>query len=82
MAISFKLPKDSTDIIPLKLDMYNYPKALYSSNDELIGQKYKNIFQHFGEVEHVTSNINMTSGKCIICYYVISYQASLINLSE
>ena len=67
MALSYSLPTDSTDIIPLKLDMYRYPKALYSSNNEPIAQKYRNIVQNVGgEAERVASDINVTSGKCII----------------
>ncbi|XP_012054736.1 PREDICTED: ATP-binding cassette sub-family A member 1 [Atta cephalotes] len=62
MALSYSLPTDSTDIIPLKLDMYRYPKALYSSNNEPIAQKYRNIVQNVGgEAERVASDINVTS---------------------
>ncbi|XP_011050473.1 PREDICTED: ATP-binding cassette sub-family A member 1-like isoform X1 [Acromyrmex echinatior] len=62
MALSYSLPTDSTDIVPLKLDMYRYPKALYSSNNEPIAQKYKNIVQNVGgEAERVASDINVTS---------------------
>lgn len=66
MALSYNLPTESTDIVPLNLDMYRYPKALYSSNNELIGQKYKNIVQYFGEAERVAPDISVTSGKCIM----------------
>ncbi|XP_039306683.1 retinal-specific phospholipid-transporting ATPase ABCA4 isoform X2 [Solenopsis invicta] len=56
-------PSNSTNIhkVPLKLDMYRYPKTLYSSDDKQIGQKYKDIAQSFGEVKHVTPNISVTS---------------------
>lgn len=67
MALSYSLPADSTNIVPLKLDMYRYPKALYSSNNEPIAQKYRNIVQNVdGEAERVASDISVTSGNCII----------------
>lgn len=66
MALSYNLPSDSTDIVPLKLDMYRYPKALYSSSNELIGQKYRDVVQYFGEAERVAPDISVTSGKCIM----------------
>ncbi|XP_018306221.1 ATP-binding cassette sub-family A member 1 [Mycetomoellerius zeteki] len=62
MALSYSLPADSTNIVPLKLDMYRYPKALYSSNNEPIAQKYRNIVQNVdGEAERVASDISVTS---------------------
>lgn len=66
MALSYNQPTDSTDIIPLKLNMYRHPKALYSSNNETIGQKYRNTVQYFGEAERVAPDISVTSGKCIM----------------
>lgn len=62
MALSYNLPKDSTDIIPLNLGMYRYPKVLYSSNDDKIGQKYGDVVQYFGEAERV-ADISITNGK-------------------
>lgn len=74
MALSYNLPADSTDIIPLNLDMYRYPKVLYSSNNELIGQKYRDIIQDFGKIERVAPDISVSSGKHMLLfrYYVIS----------
>lgn len=70
MALSYNLPADSTDIVPLKLDMYRYPKALYSSGNELFGQKYRDVVQAFGKAERVNLDTSVTNGKCT----VISYQ--------
>ncbi|XP_011251490.2 retinal-specific ATP-binding cassette transporter [Camponotus floridanus] len=53
MASSYNLPKDSTDIIPLNLGMYKYPKTLYSSDNDTINQKYRDVVQYFGEAERV-----------------------------
>ncbi|XP_012538072.1 phospholipid-transporting ATPase ABCA1 [Monomorium pharaonis] len=61
LALSYNLPSDSTDIVPLKLDMYRYSKALYSSNDELIGQKYRDVVQYFGKAERVASDTSVAS---------------------
>lgn len=61
MALSYKLPKDSTDIVPLKLDMYRSPKAFYSSDNEAIGLKYREMVQDFGEIAEST-NTSVTSG--------------------
>lgn len=69
MALSYNLPADSTDIIPLKLDMYRYPKVLYSSNNELIGQKYRDVVRlsaTSGEIERVPPDISITNGKYIM----------------
>jgi len=62
MALSYNLPKDSTDIIQLNLGMYRYPKTLYSSDNDIIGQKYRDVVQYFGEAERVT-DISITNGK-------------------
>lgn len=66
MGLSFSLPKDSTDIIPLKLDMYRYSKAFYSSNENTIGQKYKDVVKYFGGIpaERTASDTSVSNGKC------------------
>lgn len=66
MALSYNLPTDSTDIVPLRLDMYRYPKALYSSDNELFGQKYRDVVQNFGEAERIAPDTSVTNGKCIV----------------
>lgn len=66
MALSYNQPTDSTNIVPLKLDMYRRPKALYSSNENLIGQKYKDIVQNFGKAERVDWDLDITNGKYIM----------------
>lgn len=67
MALSYNLPADSTNIVPLNLDMYRYPKVFYSSSNELIGQKYRDVVQAtFGEVERVAPDISVSNGKYII----------------
>lgn len=59
MALSYDTPSDSTNIFPLKLDMYRHPKVLYSSQNWTIGAEYKNSVEYFGgsgtEVEQNTS---------------------------
>ncbi|KMR04580.1 atp-binding cassette sub-family a member 3 [Lasius niger] len=60
MALSYNLPNDSTDIVPLNLGMYRYPKALYSSDNEIIGQKYRDVIQYFGEAKRV-ADISVTN---------------------
>lgn len=62
MALSYNLPNDSTDIVPLNLGMYRYPKVLYSSDNKIIGQKYEDVIQQFGEAERV-ADISVTNGK-------------------
>lgn len=63
MALSFNLPKDSTNIIPLTLDMYRYPKAFYSADDERIGKKYRDSVEYYGEAEYIPPDISITNGK-------------------
>ncbi|XP_029158875.1 LOW QUALITY PROTEIN: retinal-specific ATP-binding cassette transporter-like [Nylanderia fulva] len=60
MALSYNLPNDSTDIVPLNLGMYRYPKVIYSSDNEIIGQKYGDIIQKFGEAERL-ADISVTN---------------------
>ncbi|KAL0101172.1 hypothetical protein PUN28_018788 [Cardiocondyla obscurior] len=59
MAFSYNIPADSTNIIPLKLNIYRHPKALYSSSNEEIGQQYRNTIQDFGEAQLVAPDINV-----------------------
>lgn len=62
MALSYNLPNDSTDIVPLNLGMYRYPKVLYSSHDNIIGQKYGDVARYFGQAERV-ADTSITNGK-------------------
>ncbi|KYN32310.1 ATP-binding cassette sub-family A member 3 [Trachymyrmex septentrionalis] len=83
MALSYSLPTDSTDIVPLKLDMYRYPKALYSSNNEPIAQKYRNIVQNVGgEAERVASDISVTSALLNSSKNLVEYRNNLIVSAE
>ncbi|XP_067203645.1 ATP-binding cassette sub-family A member 17-like isoform X1 [Linepithema humile] len=61
MGLSFTLPKDSTDIIPLQLDMYRHSKAFYSSNEDTMGQKYRDTIKYFGGIsaERTAPDINV-----------------------
>ncbi|XP_018365508.1 PREDICTED: retinal-specific ATP-binding cassette transporter-like [Trachymyrmex cornetzi] len=83
MALSYSLPTDSTDIVPLKLDMYRYPKALYSSNNEPIAQKYRNIVQNMGgESERVAPDISVTSALLNSSKNLVEYRNNLIVSAE
>lgn len=75
LALGNNMPKDSTDIVPLTLDMYRYPKTLYSSDDEKISQKYKDIVQQYnGEAEYIAPDISVTNGNCNFASYLnVSY---------
>lgn len=64
MALSYQIPRDSTEIIPLKLDMYRYPKTFYSSYNKTLGQKYEDAVRSFGESAMQTNNV--TDGKYIL----------------
>lgn len=46
--------------------MYRYPRAFYSSNNKLLGEKYRDVVQNFGEADHVAPDISVTNGKCAI----------------
>jgi len=65
MSLSFTSPKDSTDVIPLQLDMYRYSKAFYSSNEDKIGQKYKDVVKYFSGIpaERTAPDISVSNGK-------------------
>jgi len=55
----------TTDIIPLQLDMYRYSKAFYSSNEDKIDQKYRDVIKYFGGTAEPTArDINVSNGKC------------------
>ncbi|XP_076395704.1 phospholipid-transporting ATPase ABCA3 isoform X2 [Megachile rotundata] len=47
MGLSYDTPSESTNVFPLQLNMYRYPKALYSEN-EMLGKHYKNTVEYFG----------------------------------
>ncbi|XP_011141339.1 ATP-binding cassette sub-family A member 1 [Harpegnathos saltator] len=61
MALSFNLPGDPTNIVPLELDMYRYPKAIYSSNNDTIGRIYGDIVTHFGGSAAAVSDMSVTN---------------------
>lgn len=63
MALSYNLPSDSTDVIPLELNMYRYSTALYSSDDSTIGQRYEDTVRHYGETaKRVASDVGVSNG--------------------
>ncbi|TGZ53371.1 phospholipid-transporting ATPase ABCA3 [Temnothorax longispinosus] len=83
MALTYNLPSDSTDIVPLKLDMYRNPKALYSSNMELISSKYRDVVQKFGEAERVTPDISVASALLNSSMEnIVEYRNNLIVSAE
>ncbi|XP_011693141.1 PREDICTED: uncharacterized protein LOC105453123, partial [Wasmannia auropunctata] len=74
---------DSTDIIPLTLDMYRHPKALYSSNNELFGQKYRDIVEHFGTAERIASNASIIDALLNFSMKdIVEYRNNLIVSAE
>jgi len=63
MALSYNLPSDSTNIIPMTLGTYKYSTALYSSDNETIGKGYEDIVRYYGEtVKPVSSHIGIENG--------------------
>ncbi|XP_011644080.1 retinal-specific ATP-binding cassette transporter-like [Pogonomyrmex barbatus] len=83
MALSYNVPSDSTDIVPLNLGMYRYPKALYSSDDDQLGQKYKDVVQYYGEVEQVTPHMSVTSALLNSSLEdIVKYRNNLIVSAE
>lgn len=65
MGLSFTLPKDSTDVMPLQLDMYRHSKAFYSSHEDVLGQKYRDAIKYFGgDAERTAPDISVANGKC------------------
>jgi len=58
MALSYNLPSDSTNIIPMTLGAYKYSTTLYSSDNETIGKRYEDIVRYYGEtVKRVPSDV-------------------------
>ncbi|XP_039306572.1 retinal-specific phospholipid-transporting ATPase ABCA4 [Solenopsis invicta] len=83
MAISYNVPSDNTNIVPLKLDMYRYPKTLYSSSNELIGKKYRDFVQNFGEVKRVASDTSVTNALLNSSMEnIVEYRNNLIVSAE
>ncbi|XP_011705290.1 PREDICTED: uncharacterized protein LOC105460538, partial [Wasmannia auropunctata] len=81
--VSYIWPTVSTDIIPLTLDTYRYPKTLYSSNNELIGQKYRDIVEHFGIAERVASDTNIINALLNSSMKdIVEYRNNLIISAE
>ncbi|KAM0731026.1 Phospholipid-transporting ATPase ABCA3 [Formica fusca] len=82
MALSYNLPNDSTDIVPLNLGMYRYPKVLYSSHDNIIGQKYGDVARYFGQAERV-ADTSITNALLIFSMADIAeYRNNLIVSAE
>ncbi|EZA61865.1 hypothetical protein DMN91_006090 [Ooceraea biroi] len=62
MALSYNLPSDSTDIVPLALDMYSYSTTLYSSDNEVMGKRYEDTVRYYGEtVERVAPDTGVSN---------------------
>ncbi|CAL7939781.1 unnamed protein product [Xylocopa violacea] len=77
MGLSYNTPSDSTNVFPLELNMYRYPKSVYSCTNRTIGIEYKNSVKHFGgfvkEIEQNTSVTNVLLDHAIqdIAEYLI-----------
>ncbi|XP_011879850.1 PREDICTED: retinal-specific ATP-binding cassette transporter-like [Vollenhovia emeryi] len=83
MALSYNLPADSTDLIPLKLDMYRDAKALYSSDNELIGQKYRDVVEYSGKAERVAPGTSVTSALVNVSLEnIVQYRNNFIVSAE
>ncbi|XP_011699647.1 PREDICTED: uncharacterized protein LOC105456952 [Wasmannia auropunctata] len=83
MALSYNLPSDSMNIISLTLDMYRHPKTLYSSNNELIGLKYRGIVEKFGIAERVASDTDITNALLNFSIKdIVEYRNNLIISAE
>ncbi|XP_011706156.1 PREDICTED: uncharacterized protein LOC105461355, partial [Wasmannia auropunctata] len=81
--LSYNWPTVSTDIIPLTLDMYRHPKTLYSSNNELFGQKYRDIVEHFGTAERIASNASIIDALLNFSMKnIVEYRNNLIVSAE
>lgn len=63
IALSYNVPSDSTDIVPLKLDMYRYPKAIYSSDNETFGRMYGDIVKNSSGSVNAVSDSTVTNGN-------------------
>ncbi|XP_076762980.1 ATP-binding cassette sub-family A member 17 [Xylocopa sonorina] len=62
MGLSYSTPGDSTTVFPLELNMYRYPKSVYSSTNRTIGIEYENSVKHFGgSVKEIGKNVSVTS---------------------
>ncbi|XP_032690164.1 phospholipid-transporting ATPase ABCA1-like isoform X2 [Odontomachus brunneus] len=61
IALSHNLSDDRTVIVPLKLDMYRYPRAIYSSENETFGQIYRNTVEDFGGSVDVVSGTTVAN---------------------
>ncbi|XP_014485767.1 PREDICTED: ATP-binding cassette sub-family A member 1-like [Dinoponera quadriceps] len=73
ISLSYNLPSDPTNIVPLRLDMYRYPKALYSSDNETIGRIYEDTVSDFGGSADAVFDTSVTNALLNI---------SLINIAE
>ncbi|CAL7939780.1 unnamed protein product [Xylocopa violacea] len=89
MGLSYNTPSDSTNVFPLELNMYRYPKSVYSCTNRTIGIEYKNSVKHFGgfvkEIEQNTSVTNVLLDHAIqdIAEYRMNYIVSAeFNISN
>ncbi|KAK2576776.1 hypothetical protein KPH14_005420 [Odynerus spinipes] len=60
MALSYKNRAESLDTILLRLDMYRYPKAYYSSDSNRYGQRYKEVIENFNGIANYVTNGSVT----------------------
>ena len=61
MALSYDTPSDSTNVFPLKLDMYRHPKVIYLSSNKSFGTYYKHTVESFGGYsEEAAQNTSVT----------------------
>lgn len=63
MALSYKTPAQSLDIIPLTLNMYRNPKAFYSSDIPEYGKIYNEQIESFKGTAINVTNRSVTEGK-------------------
>ncbi|XP_076238688.1 ATP-binding cassette sub-family A member 17 isoform X2 [Calliopsis andreniformis] len=89
MGLSYDTPAESTNVFPLKLNMYRYPKAVYSSDNKTLGTHYKSAVEGFGgSPEEAMQNKSVTqalldSSIQDIAEYRSSYIASAeLNISN
>ncbi|KAG7200279.1 hypothetical protein KM043_017746 [Ampulex compressa] len=84
MGLSYDIPEDSTDVFPLKLDIYRSPEALYSFSNETIGLIYQKTVQYYGGIAtHVPQNLNFMDALLNLSMQDIArYRNNLIISAE
>lgn len=63
MALSYKTPAESLDIIPLTLNMYRNPKVFYSSDIPIYGKIYNEEIERFNGIATNVAGRSVTEGK-------------------